>query len=214
MKKLFFITLAAIVAVAGSANAQDYQKNILGVRAGMNISKITASNGGMSASTSSLVGFNIGVSDQFLLLKSKPLYLETGLYFSTKGGKVNYNIETEGGGYDYSTKMTPMYLQIPLLINYHFAINDKFSVQPAVGAYYAFGICGKVKEDGEKENIFSKNGFKRSDVGLRFGVNFGYDKFILGVSYDLGLSNIAQGSDSEDGKFKNRVFAINLGYNF
>ena len=78
------------------------------------------------------------MTDQFLLCNKLPFYLETGLAFSSRGGKVD------------GVSFRPSYLQIPVLVNYHFNIKDIVTIQPFAGLYYGLGIGGKVKVGDEK----------------------------------------------------------------
>ena len=55
------------------------KKNILGVRAGLNLSSYSISAGGASISTDSRASFHVAVTDQILLCNKLPFYLETGL---------------------------------------------------------------------------------------------------------------------------------------
>lgn len=100
MKKVLLI-MAAIL-LANAVSAQNYEKNILGVRAGLNLSSYSISAGGASISTDSRASFHVAVTDQILLCNKLPFYLETGLAFSSRGGKVD------------GVSFRPSYLQIPV----------------------------------------------------------------------------------------------------
>lgn len=200
MKKILVILSALLLASAVSA--QNYEKNILGVRAGLNLSSLTFSSGNASISTDSRAAYHVAVTDQILLCKKLPFYLETGLGFSSRGGEV------EGASF------RPSYLQVPVLINYHFNFND-FSIQPFAGVYYALGIGGKVKVDGEKGDIFGDDGVKRSDFGVRLGAGFTWKRIYLGAAYEIGCMDIAQKDLFEgDVKMRNNCFTLSVGYNF
>lgn len=156
MKKVLLI-MAAIL-LANAVSAQNYEKNILGVRAGLNLSSYSISAGGASISTDSRASFHVAVTDQILLCNKLPFYLETGLAFSSRGGKVD------------GVSFRPSYLQIPVLVNYHFNIKDIVTIQPFAGLYYGLGIGGKVKVGDEKGDIFGdEGGLKRSDLGRASG---------------------------------------------
>lgn len=206
MKKLV-LTLAVIL-LASAVLAQNYEKNILGVRAGLNLSSLSISGEGLSISTDSRAAFHIAVTDQILLCNKLPLYLETGLGFSSRGGKIG----------DLSIR--PSYLQIPVLINYHFNIKNLVSIQPFAGLYYGFGIGGKAKMDGETEDIFGDDsGYKRSDLGVRLGVGLAWKHLYFGLGYEIGCMNLIKsdlidGGDGENGKLRNNCFTLSVGYNF
>ena len=85
MKRYALILL--VLLLAGSVRAQQREKNILGVRAGLNISKLAVSAEDMPISIGWRTGFRFAVSDQVLLTRKLPLYLETGVDVSSRGGK-------------------------------------------------------------------------------------------------------------------------------
>lgn len=76
MKKAFLILAAILLATAVSA--QNHEKNILGVRAGLNLSSYSISESGVSLSTDSPGLVPRRVVDQILLCNRLPFYLETG----------------------------------------------------------------------------------------------------------------------------------------
>ena len=85
MKRYAFILL--VLLSAGAVRAQRYEKNILGVRAGVNVSTCDISIEDVRINTGSRAGFHFAVTDQILLHRSLPLYLETGIGFSSRGGR-------------------------------------------------------------------------------------------------------------------------------
>ena len=107
MKKLL-LALAGVAMMSGSAMAQDYEKNIYGARAGLNVANISVD----GYSPNSKVGFHVSGVYQRLLTSSMPFYLETGLSFSQKGCKVGSEVG--------DIKVNSMYLQIPVMVNYKF----------------------------------------------------------------------------------------------
>ena len=128
MKKVLLIVAAILL--ANAVSAQNHEKNILGVRAGLNLSSYSISESGVSVSTDSRAAFHVAVSDQILLCDRLPFYLETGLAFSSRGGKLS------------GVSFRPSYLQIPVLVNYHFNIKNIVTIQPFAGLYYGLGIGG------------------------------------------------------------------------
>ena len=175
------------------------EKNIFGVRAGLNIASLTIPDG---ASTNSKAGFQIGVSYERNLAEALPLYLETGLYYTGKGGKAG------------EAKLNLGYLQIPVLVNYHWNVAGDVSIQPFAGLYYAFGIHGKGKAGGEKADLFGdEGGMSRSDVGLRIGAGVNFLKhYYAGLGYDLGFLNTIKESDAAT--MRTGTFFIQVGYRF
>ena len=203
MKKTLLILTALLL--ANAVSAQNHEKNILGVRAGLNLSSYSVSEGGISLSTDSRASFHIAVTDQILLSERLPFYFETGLAFSSRGGKIA------------GASLRPSYIQIPALINYHFNIRDIVTIQPFAGLYYGLGIGGKVKSDGEKFDIFGdEGGLKRSDLGVRLGAGVVWNRVYFGLSYDIGCLNLAKDeiTDGGDGTIRNNCFSISVGFNF
>lgn len=228
MKK-YALTLFVLLLAGAPLSAQNHEKNILGVRAGLNISWLTASLDHGSEFSNSRVGFHISVSDQILLSKRLPLYLETGVNFSSRGGKIQ--TEEYGSGADpvyQNVSLRPMYLQVPLLVNYHFNIADLFTIQPFAGVYYGVGIGGKIIETYKIDMFGDGSGFMRSDFGVRMGVGFVWKRIYFGLNYDLGCMDMLKegageliGSEfgygygyGEGIKIRNDSFSISIGYNF
>lgn len=220
MKKLL-LTLVGIAMMAGSAMAQNYEKNIYGVRAGVNVANISMD----GYLPKSKVGFHVSGVYQRLLTSSIPLYLEAGLSFSQKGCKLGSGIG--------DIKVNSMYLQIPIMVNYKFNVKDVITIYPSAGFYYAMGLGGKIKSGDYKINTFGDTGvFKRSDFGMRFSATAEWKKFAFSLGYEFGFTNVGNqvnlgdidfGSDStghkEDyavaiPKVKTGNFFISVGYNF
>ena len=128
MKKLFFAILG-VAFLAGSVTAQDYAKNIYGVRLGLNAAKLT---GGDDGSPSTKPGFHVGGVYERLLMPASPLYLETGLNLSLKGS----------GGIMDEIRLNAWYLQIPVMVNYKFYVGKHWVFYPSAGLYYALGVGG------------------------------------------------------------------------
>jgi len=223
MKKVLLLAVFA-AGVVFCANAQD-KKVSWGVRAGMNLSNIGDKYTGESKADyeqdfKTRVGFNIGVVMDWNL--SEHFTIQPGLYFTTRGGKLEENDD------DYNEKWRASYLQLPVLASYRFNLSDKVKWHINAGPYIACGLGGKVKweEDTDKGDykIFKTTdtdsdeeggGVKRFDAGLNFGTGISINKVYIGVSYDLGLANILDDKQwGKDYKARNRNFAITLGYNF
>ena len=228
MKKILFILVCAACAFNASAQRASSssttffstekaeQSVTFGIRVGMNSSNMQFSGEDDSDSPDNKIGFNAGVSVDIPMLQS--LYLQTGLYYTTKG----YKVEENDGDEKYTTKATPSYLEIPVMASYRYDFSDNAQLQVNFGPYFAYGIGGKYKEEWsykgekeeEKEDLFGKDKYlTRFDAGLGIGAGFTYSKFFFGLNYQFGLSNILQ--DAKDGySVKNKNLSISIGYNF
>lgn len=216
MKKYAFILL--VLLSAGAVRAQRYEKNILGVRAGVNVSTCAISIEDVRINTGSRAGFHFAVTDQILLHRSLPLYLETGIGFSSRGGRAAAEIY----GDIYNMTMRPFYMQVPLLVNYHFHIRDLLTIQPFAGIYGGVGIRGAMKTEYGNEDMFSAPGFlSRMDFGVCAGAGFVIRRIYLGISYDIGCRDLFRGGEffgyalqPESAEIRNNCLTVNIGYNF
>lgn len=236
MKKYLMTIALAIIASASFAQRasststsffsteKSDQPITIGVRAGINFASMTAKEGSISASSDSRVGFNAGISVDFPVLES--FYVQSGLYLSQKGFKVEINDYEVSGG-KYTAEANPMYLEIPVLASYRYNFSDAAQLQFNVGPYFAFGVGGKYKGKttygsytseyeidyfGSEDDEKSWNA-KTFDCGLQFGVGITFNKIYVGCAYQTGLTNVTKG-DHDDESYKNNNFMINLGYNF
>ncbi len=191
-----------LVGTVCMANAQD--KIQFGVRAGMNINSLS------EGDLDSRIGYHVGAVMDWNVAKN--LYVQPGLFFTTRGAKSEFKFEDEGIQVSEETKYNLNYLQIPISVSYRFPVSEQFKIDVNAGPYFAMGIGGKYKFEGEEEDVFGDEGdCKRFDTGLRIGAGVHIQKVSIGLIYDLGLANIAK---EEGGKLKNGSFQISLGYNF
>jgi len=150
-------------------------------------------------------GLNVGFVAGFQLTPSTPLYFETGLSYTEKGGKGKY----QGSKFTYSLD----YLEVPLLMKYRVPLLPDVTIDPFLGGYLALGVGGKIKDYGEREaySSFSDNNFNRFDGGLRVGIGAQFSLLYVELGYDHGLANIC--GDSFDESHTRTIFA-NIGINF
>ena len=215
MKKFLLVLVCAIVctSIASAQYASDASRSFFsvqrsdepvtfGIRGGVNFAKQTASSDGYSFSPKNNVGFNFGVSVDIPMMES--LYLQSGLYYTVKG----YKLEEDG----YTEKATPSYLELPILASYRYNFSEYTQLQVNFGPYLAYGIAGKYKwDDGDDDEDYFNDDIKKFDAGLAIGAGMIFGHIFVGINYDLGLTNILK--DSE-GTLKNKCLSINVGYNF
>ncbi len=207
MRKLL-LCAAMLAGTVCMTNAQE--KIAFGVRAGLNVNSLSGSGAnGMK----SRVGYHVGAVMDWNVAKN--LYVQPGLYFTTRGAKSSY----KDYGFEETYKYNMNYLQIPITVAYRFPVSEKVKIDVNVGPYIALGLGGKMKysesdnwggEDdwsaygyeyddydaGNETKMFGSKGLcKRFDAGLRFGAGVHFKRFYLGFSYDLGLTNIARESN-------------------
>ena len=134
-----------------------------------------------------------------------PLYLETGLYYTQKGGKG----KIDGSRFTYNLD----YLEVPLLLKYDCRVDRDVSIQPFLGGYVAAGVGGKIKDFGHRQaySSYDDDAFNRFDGGIKVGCGFQFNYLYAEVGYDFGLSNISR--DYFDDAHTGSLFAT-IGVNF
>ncbi len=167
-----------------------------GLRLGFNASAVRSEAPALNG-TGVTSGLNAGVALGFYLSPFHPVSLETGLYYTEKGGK------SSQGGSKFTYDLN--YLELPVVLKYKIFTSPDVAIEPFAGAYAAVGVAGKIKDYDNREAFSSyDNGFfKRGDAGLRLGCGVSYQMVSLEASYDLGLANIGQDdfSDTHNGCF-------------
>lgn len=196
MKKLF-LCLLAITAAISTAWAQTPKKNIFGLRVGMDMSKISI--------------LDTGSGEKYL--SELRTSFNIGLMLHNKGGKV----QATDGGSDIELSLNAMYLELPVMLNYHIRLAPKVAVIPFAGFYGSLGVDGKQSFDDLgleiQQNLFGKNKmFQRGDFGGRIGIGLSIHSVYIGASYGGGFLNIAQEDDTS--KFRNRSWSLSVGYDF
>lgn len=162
----------------------DYgRETYVGLRFGVAVASVNSDDEYLDGG-SAMAGLNIGVVAGVQLAPSTPIFLESGLYYTEKGGK----------GYVDSKKFTYdlNYLEVPILLKYKCFFDDGFSLQPFIGGFVACGVGGKIKNFGDREaqSSFSENNFQRFDGGIRIGSGLAYRNLYFEIAYDFGLANI------------------------
>lgn len=225
MKKFFLLSVAMLATVAASAQyypdgrpippSKRYkyyndrsggyrdrspQDTYYGFRLGMAVASVH-SDAPILDGSDPKVGLDVGFAVGTRIVPRTPLFFETGLSYTEKGGKGEY----QGSKFTYGLH----YLELPLLLKYKYYATPDFSIEPFLGGYLAVGVGGKIKDYGNREaySSFSDDqaSFKRFDGGLRLGCGVSYDMLYLGLSYDIGLANVGH-YDFED----TRTGSLNL----
>ncbi|HVI44305.1 MAG TPA: porin family protein [Chitinophaga sp.] len=192
MKKLILSGLLAI----GTVLAVQAQKVQFGVKGGLNIDKITNTDGAKTRASFYAGGLvNIALNESWAV--------QPELLYSGQGTK----FERSFLGYTYAKgTLKTDYINIPVMVQY--------SIVPAfyVEAGPQLGILAGAKIKSGSSSVDVKDQMKSIDFGL--GLGFGY-KFDMGLGvsgrYNFGLTNIW---DSNNTTSKNSVAQIGLFYMF
>ena len=172
----------------------------LGLRIGLGVATVNADDRFLDGG-SPKAGLSLGLVGGLQLAPATPLYLETGLSYTEKGGK--------NGTYSYNMN----YLEVPLLVKYQHNFDPLTSIQPVVGVYCSAGVSGKIKEKNERRSFsaFSDDAFRRFDGGLRLGCGLQFDHLYAELGYDIGLANVSRDDFSQA---HTGCFFANVGVNF
>jgi hypothetical protein len=214
MKKFFTAIVAMMLAVPSFAQFSsggfelDKQNVYWGARMGLALGKLSGdTKAGVNDYSGMKAGFTLAGVVGLRLSQTAPVFIESGLYYTQRGGK------------DGSLKAELNCLEIPVLIKYGFKATEDIIVLPFIGPYFAYGIAGETEYEipngsgqtvKEKERTY-KNFLNHNDMGFKLGCGFEYNMLYLEVAYQLGVANIAD--DSDFTTHANQL-SINLGVNF
>lgn len=210
MKRVLLILAAVLSAVtAGAQRPERYEKNLLGVRAGLELSYIRAAGEYVYGTTAPRMGFRLGVADQVLLWHALPLYVETGVHFASRGGR------------HAGISFRPMYFQVPLLVTWRFHPGKRLRIRPFAGVCYGVGIGGKARMSEEWADLFGASGFlRRSDLTLRAGAEVSWRRICLSAGFDAGSLDLLRPDYQTPllpagiERLRSRSFTFCIGYDF
>ena len=196
MKKFILLTVAFLL--FSVAHSQDKKEIYFGVKAGLNLCSITNANqDGVSSST--LVGFHVGVLGEFML--GDKFAIQPELLYSTQGVKLDFSGEKGDLKMDYVT--------IPIMAKYYVAPAFSIELGPQIG----FLTSAKATSGGESIDV--KDSMKTTDFGLNFGLGYNFtENFNAGLRYNMGLTQLQKDLASGESASKNSVFQLALGYRF
>ncbi len=202
MKKIFTAILALMLAVPSFAQFSsggfelDKEKLYYGARMGLNLGKLSGDFdvSGLKA------GLNLGGVVGLRLSSQAPVFLESGLYYTQRGGK-------DGGN-----KITINYLEIPLLVKYGIKATDDIALLPFLGPYFSYGISGRMKGSNGTVDVdeSSFDYVNRGDMGVKLGCGAEYNMLYLEVGAQIGITDISDVTGSIHGN----AFFVNFGVNF
>ena len=209
---IVFISLFSL-----SASAQTF-----GLKGGLNLSNMLEKDDDATYSNDYKMnlGFHVGATIDVPF--NDFLSFESGLLFTTRG----MNFEEEILDFGISAKANLYYLDIPLTLKASHKLGEELKMYGTFGPYVGIGLSGKIKVTAEYQGVKeteeidvewgndeNEDDLKRLDMGLTFGAGVEFKSFMIGISYDLGLSNIAAYQDFGTTS-KNRVLKFSIGYRF
>ena len=192
-------------------DAQKVKQIQLGVRGGLNLSNLYASD---ASSSDMIAGFNLGVFNKIPV--SSLLSMQPEFYVSTKGASVTYNNLFVDG----TAKFNLTYLEVPVLciVNVTRLMNVQF------GPYVAYLVDGKVKNVANVnlfnfEKNINVNDYNRVDAGVVLGAGLEVSGITMGARYNLGMTKVGKtksflGSEYTVPNANNGVINFNLAFSF
>lgn len=181
MKKLF-IVLATLLVIQNS-----YAQFQLGIKGGVNVSKIYTDEGSFknnfNESLDTKTGYSFGVFTRF----GKKLYLQPEVMFATKGGKID--VIPMGGGSPISVDIKTNNIDIPILVGYKLFNRLRINAGPVVSI--------KVSEDAkflDQLKVVTSNpdeAFENATFGYQAGVGIKILGFDIDLRKDGSLSDVS-----------------------
>lgn len=183
-----------------------------GLKAGLSLANINY-DGEDGDETEFLPTFHAGPIVEFGITES--IGVGAGALLSGKG----FQIKDEFLGEKFTSKANPLYLQIPVMLQYK---NNGFFA--AIGPYVAFGIGGKLKTEvaGETDSEpidfgnSELDGFSPLDFGAGLELGYSFGPVRVSGSYNLGLANVIPKdyADASGEKATHTVIGVSAAYLF
>lgn len=175
------------------------EKNNLyyGMRMGMTVATLK----GNFDSLDGKVGMTLGGVVGLRVSNANPLFIESGLYYTQRGGKKD------------KTEVTLHYIELPVLVKYGFRATEGLSILPYFGPYFSMGVSGTTKIGDKKVNAFNNEigELKRPDMGFKLGCGAEYNKIYCEIGYQFGVANLAK---EDNATCRGNAFIANFGINF
>lgn len=242
MTKKIMLTVSALAIGAASfaqstvpTNEPPMQVKV-GIKGGLNLSNISNHNDGSTDNNKMLPGWNAGLIVDLPL--APILSLQPGVFYTTKGTKIESGSKGSSTDPYYKSTTNPSYIEVPLNLVAKLPLGDytnKFFV--GAGPYAAFGVAGKNKWTGSFAGVEGSGSstikwdddtpfnsgdpnqgydkLKRFDWGVNILTGFELNDFIISAQYGLGFNKIYSGADDQrNDKSKNRVLTFSVGWFF
>lgn len=226
------LTAAALLILPGVAMADpadgsvlDAPKLIQSVGAGYDLWKMRPAD----SNSFSLNGFTLNYTADFLVSKSVPLYVGTGMqwgYFcrdKTYHGSENYNAVTANEHWQFVN------VTFPVNVSYRVPVTPHIGLSPLLGFDFRVQLYGNRKTavttphnqdlPGDMSgftpgnvNIFSRkqlgeDALRRFQMGWHAGLKFHYDSFLISISYGTDFVKLRNELGSSN-------LMVNVGYMF
>ena len=189
MKK-FFVTMLLVLLTApsfaqigGGGFSIDEDNVYYGIRFG-----ITSASFSGDWDSDSRIGMTLAGIVGLRVSQSAPLFLESGLYYTERGGKLKV------AGLEGTTSYNN--LEVPLLIKYGIDTNAGFSILPYLGPTFGYAI--KTDE------------LTRANMGFKLGCGAEFNQLYVELGRHLGVTSIGK----NDVSIRSNAWYLNVGIHF
>ena len=187
MKKLSVFVVALLTSTALMA-----QPPAFGVKAGLNVSKLTGSGYDWRAGLNAGLLAHIHVTPAFSL--------QPEVLYSSQGAKYN------NGNQEVTRKLN--YVNVPVLLQYNFDNGFRLQGGPQLG----FLLAAKDKVGDLNTNFVDTDDFNSIDFSVPVGVSYlSRTGFGIDARYNIGVTNVIEGSTAN---VRNSVFQFGVFYLF
>ena len=180
MKKLVVVVMMALLMIS-PANAQVR----LGIKGGMNLSKLTFDKDVVSSNNRA--GFFVGPIFYVDLPFLPGFGFDLAAIYDRKGTTMTAVIDDQ----KYEKKGYVQFLDVPIDINYKISFTRGFAIYGSTGPQFSFNL----KQDDFKTIVDQRANYKIKDSNFSWNVGFGMEiirHFRLGYNYNIALGDWAE----------------------
>lgn len=204
MKKHLLAVVALAAVLFTTSTSADAQVRF-GIKAGLNLSSLSVSDGWANLDTKHRAGFFAGVTTD-VKVPLVGLGFDASLLYDQRNFKTSY-VDEKGNLEETTDKL--MYLSVPINIKYTFGVDEVASIYFATGPQFSFNISnGDFTLDTMTEKFKARTFDFYWNVGVGFTV-LGHVR--LGYTYNIPVT---KSIDSAYGSAKNKTNQISLTYLF
>jgi hypothetical protein len=189
MKK-YILSIALLIASVAASRAQ----STIGIKGGINFSKINTDN----IKESSVTGYQAGVFARL----GDGLYLQPEVYLGSRGGK--FEGSSSGNSASANGKVTFTTLNVPLLLGTKLVSAGPISVRAMAGPIYSYNLSENNNVNSALQD-FGK--YKNSTLGYQVGAGVDIGNITADLRYEGGLTKI-----NENYGQRANLWALSVGF--
>lgn len=187
MKKFIITTMIILVGMMYmTANAQSVI-----VKGGNNLSTLAEAYSDESSASKMLSGFHAGVAIDIPV--SDALSVETGIFFSTRGNKLEWEEDDSFFDGTWEETNTYSYLELPVTAKVRFPVAKNLTIYTQAGGYISYGLSAESTFTQDDIGFIVTNDWNdesQFDAGATVGAGVEFGRVLIGASYDYGLTKM------------------------